>query len=285
MLTILSRRWSNIFKEILKRTNYELVISSPYLSNAGIKFIIDNLNPVFREIGQVSLITDLSPMNIYHGATDPKSIKLLMESIEKVHLWHLPSLHAKVYISDDTDAIVTSGNLTSGGLFRNFEYGVNLTEERTVRLIKNDIRLFSELGAKISYEDIIEYCHVSDEIKKTYTQKEENVEQTISAKFKKIIEQANDKLIKLRLAEGPPHTVFEKTILYLLKKHGSLSTDQIHNMVKDIHPDLCDNTIDRVIDGKRFGKKWKHAVRTSQQHLKKKGLIYWENDKWYLVNG
>lgn len=216
MLTILSRRWSNIFKEILKRTNYELVISSPYLSNTGIKFIIDNLNPAFREIGHVSLITDLSPMNIYHGATDPKSIKLLMQSIEKVHLWHLPSLHAKVYISDDTDAIVTSGNLTSGGLFRNFEYGVTLTEERTVRLIKNDIRLFSELGAKISYEDIIEYCYVSDEIKKTYTQKEETTEKTISAKFKKIIEQANDKLIKLRLAEGAPHTVFEKTIDLIL---------------------------------------------------------------------
>ncbi|MGB9178477.1 MAG: hypothetical protein WCB68_04450, partial [Pyrinomonadaceae bacterium] len=54
----------------------------------------------------------------------------------------------------------------------------------------------------------------------------------------------------------------------------------LHNMIEVIHPDLCDNSIDRVIDGKRFGKKWKHAVRTAQQNLKKKGLIILDSGRW-----
>lgn len=79
------------------------------------------------------------------------------------------------------------------------------------------------------------------------------------------------------------HAVFVKTIMFLLEKHGPLSTEQLHPLIEQIHPDLCDNTVDRVIDGKSFGKKWKHAVRTAQQHLKKQQLIALVGDKWQLV--
>jgi len=54
-------------------------------------------------------------------------------------------------------------------------------------------------------------------------------------------------------------------------------------MIEAIHPDLCDNSVDRVIDGKRFGKKWKHAVRTAQQQLKKQGLVRLANDRWMIT--
>jgi len=77
------------------------------------------------------------------------------------------------------------------------------------------------------------------------------------------------------------HTVFAQTILYLLGTLGPLTTVQLHARIAGIHPDLCDNTVDRVIDGKRFGKKWKHAVRTAQQQLKKRGVIALEEDRWY----
>jgi hypothetical protein len=79
------------------------------------------------------------------------------------------------------------------------------------------------------------------------------------------------------------HTVFAKTILYLLTHYGPLSTDQLHPKIKAINPDLCDDTIDRVIDGKSFGKKWKHAVRSAQQQLKKRGLVKLEGEHWRLT--
>jgi hypothetical protein len=52
-----------------------------------------------------------------------------------------------------------------------------------------------------------------------------------------------------------------------------MTTEDIHMAVQQIHPDLCDDLLDRVIDGQRFGKLWKHQIRTSQQHLKNAGLI------------
>jgi hypothetical protein len=50
----------------------------------------------------------------------------------------------------------------------------------------------------------------------------------------------------------------------------------LHGYIHDIHPDICDDTLDRVIDGQHFGKLWKHRVRTAQAHLKEKGLIEYD---------
>jgi hypothetical protein len=89
--------------------------------------------------------------------------------------------------------------------------------------------------------------------------------------------------MKARLAEGSLHAVFEKTIAYLLQKNGPLPTTTINNLIQEIHPDLCNDSVDRIINGVRFGKKWKHAVRTAQQHLKKKRLAELINGKWRLI--
>jgi hypothetical protein len=79
------------------------------------------------------------------------------------------------------------------------------------------------------------------------------------------------------------HTVFARTIAFLLRRQGPLTTQQLHPLVQQLHPDLCDDRVDRVIDGKRFGKKWKHAVRTAQQQLKKAGAVALVDGYWRLV--
>jgi hypothetical protein len=63
-----------------------------------------------------------------------------------------------------------------------------------------------------------------------------------------------------------------------------MATRDIHREVQRIHPDLCDDTVDRVINGQRFGKKWKHAVRRAQYHLKQKGEIVLHDSKWSLID-
>lgn len=65
---------------------------------------------------------------------------------------------------------------------------------------------------------------------------------------------------------------------------GPKTTEGIHEAVQAVHPDLCDDTVERVIDGKRFGKKWKHAVRTAQQHLKRRGLAEYKDGLWRLTD-
>jgi carbamoyl-phosphate synthase large subunit len=70
----------------------------------------------------------------------------------------------------------------------------------------------------------------------------------------------------------------------ILLRSGPRTTVDLHRMVQRIHPDICDDSIDRVIDGVHFGKKWKHYVRTAQQHLKKKDLVAHENGRWYRTS-
>jgi hypothetical protein len=50
-----------------------------------------------------------------------------------------------------------------------------------------------------------------------------------------------------------------------------------------MHPDLCDDKLDRVIGGVNFGKKWKHLVRSAQQALKREGCIALDGSKWRLT--
>jgi hypothetical protein len=59
-----------------------------------------------------------------------------------------------------------------------------------------------------------------------------------------------------------------------------MPTVQLHKLISELHPDLCDDSVDRVIEGENFGKKWKHAVRTAQQNLKKKGEIANSEGVW-----
>ena len=122
----------------------------------------------------MKFVTDLSPRNIYQGSTDPKSFKLLFKSINAIQIFHLPRLHAKVYISDDKTAIITSGNLTAGGIYNNFEYGILFNEIKTVSIIKNDLINYGNLGASINLNEIENYCEISDEIKELYRQKEKS---------------------------------------------------------------------------------------------------------------
>ena len=191
----------------------------------------------------------------------------------------MPKLHATVYISDTIRAIITSANLTAGGLYNNFEYGVSIGEQKTVSDIKLDLLSYADLGASINSAEIDAYCDISEVLKEQYKQKENSSKKEFTDRFRRALNKANDELIKVRLAEGSLHAVFAKTISYLLRKNGPLSTTTIHDLIQEIHPDLCDDNVDRVINGVHFGKKWKHAVRTAQQQPKKKGLVELVNGK------
>ncbi|HOL66222.1 MAG TPA: hypothetical protein PKX93_02030, partial [bacterium] len=95
----------------------------------------------------------------------------------------------------------------------------------------------------------------------------------------------NLELLKNRIKDGKTiNAIFCDTILYLLKKKGPLSTKEIHPLIQTIHADICDDSVDRVINGQHFGKKWKHLVRDAQQSLKKNRLIKLENGKWQLTS-
>jgi phosphatidylserine/phosphatidylglycerophosphate/cardiolipin synthase-like enzyme len=277
----LQQSWGKTLSKVFQNAADEITISSPYISNVGADFLLDNISSKFKNKGNVKFLTDLSAKNIYQNSTNPKSVKLLVGQIKHIQIYHLPRLHAKAYISDKDEAIITSGNLTAGGLYRNFEYGLFLSDSNIISQINNDLIGFGKLGALISIKELDDFCLISDEIKAIYKKKENTVKKEIEEELRQVLYKADSELIQAKLDGKPIHYVFERSILYILKKYGALETAMIHSHIETIHPDLCGN-VDRIINGVHFGKKWKHAVRTAQQNLKKKDLIELSNGLWHL---
>ena len=278
--SVLSRGWKGELQNVFLQARNDIIISSPYVTEQGTNFVLANLRQEVTAQIRLRILTNLSPVNIYQGSTDPEALKSLVLALPHFTLLHLPKLHAKVYIVDHKCAIVTSANLTAGGLEHNYEYGIKISDPRIVKEIAQDIISYSDLGAMVSPQNLDNYSHIADRLRNTYKKQQKSIVKSVRKEFEQEILSAEDELIRMRLAGGAMHTVFAKTILYLLRRYGPLSTEQMHPKIEAIHPDLCDNTIDRVIDGKHFGKKWKHAVRTAQQQLKKKGLIFLDWDLW-----
>ena len=264
--------------ELLTRASGEIVISTPFLSDAGSNLLIDSTKGKFQRKGTLHFVTNLSPKNILQSATDPASLLRISSEISDMRLRHLPRLHAKAYIADRRVAIITSANLTAGGLYHNYEYGVEIDDEETVNRIRDDIVEYSELGAAVDRTCLDAYCKVAQELRETYRQTQSKV----SAKFDLRVRDVEDSLIRLRLAGGSMTGVFEKTIVYLLRIYGPLATVELHPKITEIHPDLCDDAVDRVIDGRHYGKKWKHAVRAAQSHLKTARTISFDGQVWRL---
>lgn len=283
MIELLNRNWSKSLSAMFAGAKNEVFISSPYVTKTGSDFFLDNTSQEFKENGCLTFLTNLSPQNISQGSTDPSAFDILQKGMKNVTIWHLPNLHAKVYISDKSKAIVTSGNFTAGGFFNNFEYGIKVLDSEHSNKIHDDILSYSQLGSNISSENLQTYLEISEELKQSVKEQQKATKASISKKFKELLIKAEDQLIKERLNVGAVHNIFSKTVLYILTKYGAMSTEQLHLHVQQIHPDLCDDTIDRVIDGKHFGKKWKHYVRNSQQHLKGRGLIVLEKGVWKLL--
>jgi hypothetical protein len=239
----------------------------------------------FRNCGAITFVTDLSPANVCQRSTDPHALRHLRDCIRNTSIRHLPGVHAKVYVADGSVAIVGSANLTGGGLYRNFEYGLELRASPITARIQRDVLDYGALGADVPPDQLDMYCEAADELHSLFDEQRRSIRREIRRRFEQSLHHAEDSLLRLRLAGGPIHTVFARTIEYLLRSHGPMATDRMHPMIKAIHPDLCDDSVDRIIDGKRFGKKWKHAVRTAQQQLKKRGAVCYEHGLWRLADG
>lgn len=281
---LLEKNWKPYFAALLADTQSQLFLSSPFISTNGAEFLALHLSEECRAKGVVRVLTNLSPQNVAQGATDPKAIQIIEAAVTNFKLWHLPSLHAKVYVSDAKKAIVTSGNLTAGGLSRNCEYGIGLENEALAQNVLSDLTAYADLGVNINREHLAAYTQIADAVKAQFQQAQKSVKKEIGKTFNALLQDAETELLQARFSQGPAHRIFGKTIVYLLHKHGPLTTQQLHDLIAQIHPDLCNDSVDLLINNRNFGKKWKHGVRSSQVSLKRAGEIELVNGQWRLLN-
>jgi len=278
----LSFSWKDEFINILSRTKKEIFISSPYINVAGVE-ILSNIIQMKSSIN-IFLLTNLTIQNIINRSNEPSALLELYKLFNQVKISSLGKLHAKVYIIDNEIGIITSANLTSGGLLNNFEYGILIDDKNVASTIKNGMLKYFSVG-NIFDENLL--VIINEESKKLYKIKYETdnlaKDTKLAQLLKKAAETIDSQLLKNRIKSKTINAIFSDTIVYILKKKGSLNTSKINPLIQSIHPDICDDSIDRVIEGQHFGKKWKHSVRSAQQSLKREGLIYLKDRKWCLM--
>jgi hypothetical protein len=224
---------------------------------------------------RVRVVTDISAGNLLSGATDVSALLLLAEQVRNVHIIYLPRIHAKVFVSGSSLALVGSANFTDGGAFANLEYGVALRDPVQVQRVEADIVRYAELGAPVAKERLADLRDRAASLRHAVQEEQRTINRRVRQLSAELRRNTEDELLRGRVQGRSVGAIFADTILYLLN-HGPMTTVELHGYVQQIHPDLCDDTTDRVIDGQHFGKLWKHQVRTAQQHLKKQERIVYD---------
>lgn len=115
-MKLLFNNWNSIFETELKKS-VEVRIICPFVSEHLIRKIRITIKPVnFR------LITRFNLADFSCGVSSLEGLKFLAESGTQV--FGIRDLHSKIYLFDNRTAIISSANLTNGGLRNNFECGV-----------------------------------------------------------------------------------------------------------------------------------------------------------------
>lgn len=227
-------------------------------------------------------MTNLRADSILAGALDVKALKIFQASLNDLKLVTLPRLHAKVYIVDRALAIVGSANLTSSALDTNYEYSVGIRDPAIVGQIYDDMLSYAELGSALDRLQVDELYEIAGELATAYSRAQKSVNAPIKKSFDDALKRVNFKFAQAVVGKKSSNSVFSSAISHVLAS-GPKPTKEIHTYVQQLLPELCDDSVELVINGERYGKAWKHGVRNAQQSLKSRGLIALTNRRWHLV--
>lgn len=131
-MQIIKTPWDEFFFELVSKSKNNIKITSPFVKAS----ICDQILLTKNNTCRIELITSFKLANIYYGSIDLIAIENIIKNngIVKNH----SKLHSKIYLFDDCEAIITSGNLTTGGLLNNYEYGIYINEKDIVEQISED---------------------------------------------------------------------------------------------------------------------------------------------------
>lgn len=270
-MDLIKSPWNDVFERFGRSVQSRAILAAPFIGSGPLLDLAGFFDPA--KPPQVELVTNLAVDSLLQGTVDSEAIASFCRSVPEVEVRHLPGLHAKIYVADDHSAIITSGNLTQSSLNRNYEYGVHITEKALVRQVAEDVREYSSLGSPVTLAELDELTEITKSLRSKYAKVLQISRESAKKEYQESMELTRAILMNLRAKPGETtHSIFARTILHILKR-GPLSTREMQPIIQSIHPDICDDSIDRVINGVHFGKKWKHMVRNSQVYLRRQGHI------------
>jgi hypothetical protein len=183
-MEILKTPWKDDLLQLVADSKESIKITSPFVKT-------DICSEIFsskQSNSSFELITSFKLANIHNGSLDLAALNLILDKngIVKNH----SRLHAKIYIFDDRKAIITSGNLTFGGLVKNFEYGILVDDKKMVNQISDDFKALSnaDITGKIKKTDLEIAKNILSEIPKSAVLKFPKIEFDTPEDFFDVIE-------------------------------------------------------------------------------------------------
>ncbi|HPK08928.1 MAG TPA: phospholipase D-like domain-containing protein [Saprospiraceae bacterium] len=138
-MKILTTPWKDDFLELVHQSKKSIKITSPFVKQDICEELINAKN----NSSKVELITSFKLMSIYSGSLDISAIENIISNNGTVK--NFPKLHSKIYLFDDCKAIISSGNLTYGGLMKNYEYGIYLEDKNILQKISSDLMTYPKM--------------------------------------------------------------------------------------------------------------------------------------------
>jgi hypothetical protein len=233
--------WMDSFERLLSVVDERLLIVSPFIRfRPGLKRLIEVM-PEREKASSVCIhvVTDFSTRSLATGATDPRALLRLFDAVPGTQVSYLRRVHAKVYIADERIAIVTSGNLTAGGLLSNYEYGVQLEDKETVRKLVSDLMAFARRGSSLCRNDLVDLAKKARRLRAKF----KAIERAVETPDQKDLQSAEDEAeVHLQHICGRERTLtqqFVEVIVPLLGRHGPLDTQALYEHLKRSAPELC----------------------------------------------
>lgn len=149
-MEIIKTPWKNRLLELVHNSKKNIKITSPFVKEN----ICDEILNIKQTNSVFELITSFKLMNIYSGSVDIDGLEKIIYNNGIVK--NFSQLHAKIYLFDDKEVVITSANLTNGGLLHNFEYGIYSNDTKIVSKTVSDFNSISknENTGKIKLADI-----------------------------------------------------------------------------------------------------------------------------------
>ena len=108
--------WSQILTDAIARDQTSVRLVSPFIKTAAVDLLLGSSRP-----GSLQVLTRFNLNEFAEGVSDTAALRLLLDRGAVIR--GVRNLHAKLYLFGDSQAVVTSANLTLAALDRNHELG------------------------------------------------------------------------------------------------------------------------------------------------------------------
>ena len=180
---IIKSPWLSQFVELIKAAKDSFTFTSPFIKLFAVNKFLENRMNNFSVRG----ITSFRLRNFERKASDIEAIKKLFYCENSI-IKNVPNIHSKIYIFDSFAAIISSSNLTTGGLLNNVEMGILIREKSLIEELNSHIEklIFDEKSAfDITEEIIIETENILHSIPEFFQKREKELSDFEKELFRK----------------------------------------------------------------------------------------------------